>query len=151
MKKQMREIEMSKGDYLGNSSDKSIVFFDGVCNLCNASVQFILKNEQMPTYDFATLQSAYASRLMTQQGIDPTRLNSILLFENGRIYDKSTAVLRICKNLKRPWRYFYYLKIIPRFLLDLVYDGVAKMRYRIFGKKDICMTPTTEIQKRFLI
>jgi predicted DCC family thiol-disulfide oxidoreductase YuxK len=126
--------------------DEHIVLFDGVCNLCNAAVRFILARDPQGRFRFASLQSDVARRLLKGDGPPET----IVLIEAGKIYAKSTAALRIARGLRFPWPLFYGLAVVPLFLRDLVYDWVARNRYRWFGKRDTCMLPTPETRGRFL-
>lgn len=127
-----------------------VIFFDGVCNLCNAAVQFILKRDKAAVFKLAPLQSDAAIQLLADQPVDAAASNSILLLEDGRIYRRSTAALRIAKRLSGAWRLLYVLIIVPAFFRDFIYDLVARNRYRIWGKQDSCMIPAPELQERFL-
>ncbi|WP_413362890.1 thiol-disulfide oxidoreductase DCC family protein [Lysinibacillus sp. 3P01SB] len=124
-----------------------IILFDGICNFCDASVQFIMKRDN-GAFKFASLQSDIGQELVTRhklQGID-----SLVLIEEDKAYTKSTAALRIAKRLKGLWSVLYIGIIIPKPLRDPLYDLFAKNRYRLFGKKDACMLPTKEERARFL-
>lgn len=127
-----------------------VIFFDGVCNLCNAAVQFILKHDRDGVFKLAALQSDAARQLLAGKGIDAPTENSILLFEADRIYTRSTAVLRIARKLKGGWRLLYVLILVPAVLRDYIYNLVARNRYRIWGKQQSCMLPAPEQQQRFL-
>ena len=126
-----------------------IVFFDGVCNLCNASVQWLIKRDQKHQFRFAPLQGETAKLHLkiTDENATP---QSVILFENGKVYQKSTAALRLAVKLGFPWFLAGIFFIIPRFLRDWVYDYIARNRYRWFGKKDACMIPTPELKALFL-
>ncbi|ETI66453.1 thiol-disulfide oxidoreductase DCC family protein [Neobacillus vireti] len=126
-----------------------IILFDGVCNLCNSSVQFILKRDPNGTFKFASLQGEAGQSLLKKYGLN-TNINSFVLIENGEIYLKSTAALRICRKLTWAWRLVAVFLFIPRFIRDLFYELIAKNRYRWFGKKDSCMLPKPEWKSRFL-
>lgn len=124
-----------------------IILFDGICNFCDASVQFIMRRDN-GAFKFASLQSDIGQELVTRhklQGID-----SLVLIEEDKAYTKSTAALRIAKRLKGLWSVLYIGIIIPKPLRDPLYDLFAKNRYRLFGKKDACMLPTKEERARFL-
>ncbi len=124
-----------------------IILFDGICNFCDASVQFIMKRDN-GAFKFASLQSDIGQELVTRhklQGID-----SLVLIEEDKAYTKSTAALRIAKRLKGLWSVLYIGIIIPKPLRDPLYDLFAKNRYRLFGKKEACMLPTKEERARFL-
>ena len=127
-----------------------IILFDGVCNLCNSSVQFIIRNDPKKLFLFASLQSDAASKILLQFRIKKLDLTSILFIENGRIYDKSTAVLKISRKLKGGYPLLYGFIIIPRFMRDWMYQQLANNRYKWFGKKDICMVPSSDLVDRFL-
>ncbi|MFF2445831.1 thiol-disulfide oxidoreductase DCC family protein [Neobacillus sp. NPDC058068] len=126
-----------------------IILFDGVCNLCNSSVQFILKRDPNGTFKFASLQGEAGQSLLKKYGLN-TNINSFVLLENGEIHLKSTAALRICRKLTGAWRLLAVFLIIPRSIRDLFYGIIAKNRYRWFGKKDSCMLPKPEWKSRFL-
>jgi predicted DCC family thiol-disulfide oxidoreductase YuxK len=128
---------------------RSIILFDGVCNFCESSVQFIIKRDPVGHFQFASLQSETGERLLKQLEVK-NHLESLVLIENRRYYKKSTAALKICKNLKGGWKLLYIFRIIPTPIRDFFYDWIAKNRYKWFGKKDSCMIPTTEIRNRFL-
>lgn len=124
-----------------------IILFDGICNFCDASVQFIMKRDG-GVFQFASLQSDIGQELVARfnlQGMD-----SIVLIEDEKAYTKSTAALRIAKKLGRLWPACYIAVIIPKPLRDKVYDWIAKNRYRWFGKKDVCMLPSEKDRARFL-
>lgn len=127
-----------------------VILFDGVCNFCNFWVKAILRLDRRAVFRFASLQSEAAQSLLG--GIDTQRPlpDSILLLEQGRIYSRSTAVLRILNRLGGPWKIAYALIFIPRPVRDAVYGWIAANRYRIFGKRDACMIPTEDVKKRFL-
>ena len=126
------------------------LLFDGVCNLCNGSVQFILKRDTQGRFRFASLQSEAGRRLMTGHGLDPDALSSVVLIEDGRAYQESTAALRIARHLPGAWKLLRVLTIIPRPLRDAAYRLIARNRYRWFGKTETCWLPTPELRARFL-
>lgn len=128
---------------------KAIVLFDGVCNLCNGSVQFIIRRDAAGFFQFASLQGGAGQALMAKYRLEG-EMSSIVLIENDRVYLKSDAVLRICRHLKGGWRLLVIFRIVPRPLRNLVYDFIARNRYRWFGKQDTCMLPTPDIKNRFL-
>ncbi|HUF08347.1 MAG TPA: thiol-disulfide oxidoreductase DCC family protein [Rhodothermales bacterium] len=126
-----------------------VVFFDGVCNLCNGWVRFVILRDPAGVFRFAPLESDAAARAM----VDRTMLassDSIILLRDGRFYTRSGAVLRIVRRLRWPWPVLSALLIIPGFIRDFVYDLVARNRYRWFGRRDECMIPTPEMRDRFL-
>lgn len=130
--------------------DQPIVLFDGVCNLCNAAVQFIIRHDKKNQLMFASLQSERGQRLIAQYNLPLNELNSFIFIENNKAYTRSTGALRVVKKLNGilPWLYCFI--IIPRIFRDSIYDLVGRNRYKWFGKKDECMIPTPELKARFL-
>nr|WP_163537055.1 thiol-disulfide oxidoreductase DCC family protein [Gracilibacillus sp. YIM 98692] len=128
---------------------KKIILFDGVCNLCNQSVQFIMKRDPHHQFQFASLQSEKGQELITQYQI-PSDIDSILLLEDNEYFTKSTAALKIAKILNSPLRYFYFCIIFPRIIRDWLYDLIANNRYKLFGKNTTCMIPKPGDKDRFL-
>ncbi len=133
-------------------SDKEtvIILFDGVCNFCNDSVNFIIERDSQNRFKFAPLQSEIAESLLKKHSIDKAETDSIVLVEGERAFTHSTAALKIARNLDGPWSVFYGFVVVPKFVRDFFYRVFAKYRYRLFGKKDQCMMPTPEIRERFL-
>lgn len=133
-----------------------VILFDGVCNLCNGTVVFIIKRDKRNVFKFATLQSEVAHDLLIpfssneKNQESSNALDSIILLENGKKHTKSSAALRIAKHLSGAYPLLYGLMIIPKFLRDWGYSIIAKNRYKWFGKKESCMIPTPELQKKFL-
>jgi hypothetical protein len=130
--------------------DKGLVMFDGVCNFCNSSINFIIRNDKTDHFRFLTLQSERGQKIIKQYNLDPENLQTVILLENGRIYTRSTAALRIARKLKGGWKIFYGFIIVPAVLRDFFYNIVAKNRYKWWGKKESCMIPTPEVRKKFL-
>lgn len=124
----------------------SIILFDGVCNLCNGSVQFVIERDKQQHFRFAALQSKIGQEHQQKVG----KVDSILLVENGKIYQKSTAALRIARHLDGFWGVFYIFIIVPPFIRNAVYDYIARNRYKWFGKQDSCWMPTPDLKKLFL-
>ena len=135
---------------MDNTEKNSIILFDGVCNLCNASVNFIIKHDKKAHFKFASLQSDAAKELLLQYNSKKINMDSIILIENNNLYEKSTAALRISKKLDNGFRFLYIFTIIPTFIRDYVYNYIAKNRYKWYGKKDACMIPTPELKDKFL-
>jgi predicted DCC family thiol-disulfide oxidoreductase YuxK len=131
-------------------NNNRIILFDGICNLCNASVNFIIKNDKKNRFVFASLQSDVAKEILLQFSEKKLNLNTLIYFENGVLFEKSTAVLKIAKQLRFPWPIFYVFIIIPAFLRDNIYTFIAKNRYKWFGKKATCMIPAPELKSKFL-
>jgi len=127
-----------------------ILLFDGVCNLCNSSVQFILKRDKQQAFRFASLQSEEGQKVLEQFEDTPEDLSSVVLVEDGKLYARSTAALRATRWLSGAWPLLYGFIVLPRPLRDAVYDWIARNRYRWFGKKDQCMIPSPELKSRFL-
>ncbi|AKO95107.1 thiol-disulfide oxidoreductase DCC family protein [Priestia filamentosa] len=126
-----------------------LVLFDGVCNMCNHFVQFVIKRDPKGLFKFASLQSNTGSSILNQYGYRKD-LDSIVLIEGDTLYTESTAILHIISNLTGPVRILSLFKIVPKPLSDRVYQFGAKYRYRLFGKQTSCMIPTEEIKSRFL-
>ena len=128
----------------------AIILFDGVCNFCNGSVNFIIERDPAGYFKFAPLQSEIGEKLLAENRIDKTLTDSVVLIEDGKAYTHSTAALRVARKLDGAWRWFYYLIFVPSFIRDAFYKLFARYRYKLFGKKDECMLPTPEIRARFL-
>lgn len=127
-----------------------IILFDGVCNLCNGSVVFILQWERRPKFKFASIQSETGKQLLAGYGLPPDYAEAVLLIDDGKLYSASTAALKIGQSLRFPWSLLSFAGfLVPRFLRNWVYYQVAKHRYRWFGKQDVCMVPAPELQSRF--
>jgi predicted DCC family thiol-disulfide oxidoreductase YuxK len=127
-----------------------IVLFDGVCNLCAGSVQFIIKRDRNAIFQFASLQSDFGQQQLERFGIDKKLLHSIILINDNQLFQRSDAALEIARKLNGAWPVFYAFKIFPQFFRDSIYNWIARNRYRFFGKKDACWIPTPELKKRFL-
>jgi predicted DCC family thiol-disulfide oxidoreductase YuxK len=127
----------------------SIILFDGICNFCNSSVQFIIKRDPTGYFKFASLQSETGQQLLKQYGVKK-EIDSLIVIEKQNVYIKSSAALQICRKLTGFWRFFSVLRVFPPIVRDYLYDIVAKNRYNWFGKRDSCMLPTAEMKKRFL-
>lgn len=126
-----------------------ILLFDGVCNVCNATVQFVVEHEKAPHIRFASLQSEVGARLVAERGL-PNDVSTVVLVEGDRVYTRSAAAVALLGHLKAPWSWLAVLWLVPRPLRDLGYDIFARLRYRLFGKRDRCMVPTPELRARFL-
>jgi predicted DCC family thiol-disulfide oxidoreductase YuxK len=121
--------------------DQLVVLYDGVCHLCQRSVQFIIRHDKKNKFKFASLQSEFAQNRLSDIHFNNSR-ETIVLLKGTQHFEKSDAVLEIVKNLSGAWPLLYVFKIIPRFLRDAVYTYIANHRYRWFGKSDVCMLPT---------
>ena len=129
--------------------EKKIILFDGVCNLCNSAVAFLIKRDRRDVFRFAPLQTQRGTHLADHCGIATSELTSIALIDGNRCFTMSSAVLRIARELPR-YRLLYPLVVIPKALRDGAYDFVARNRYRWFGRRESCMIPTPEVQSKFL-
>ena len=127
-----------------------ILLFDGVCNLCNASVQLIIRIDKKGVLKFASLQSETGQTLLRKFNLPTENFKTLVLVTGDKYFVKSDVVLEISKLLGGNWRFFYVLKIIPKPIRDFLYSLVSKNRYKIWGKRDYCMMPTPELKQRFL-
>jgi predicted DCC family thiol-disulfide oxidoreductase YuxK len=127
-----------------------VIVFDGVCLLCDRSVQFVLAHDRRRLYRFAAVQGTAGSQLMRSHGLDPEAPTSMLLVEDGRVWTESDAVLRIAAGFGGAWRLTALVRLVPRALRDAIYRFVARHRYRWFGKRDRCMLPDARTAERFL-
>ncbi len=132
-----------------NNSQK-IVLFDGVCNLCNGAVQFILKRDKENKFLFGSLQGHTGRAYLNKYKFPSDTYNSFILIEGERVYTRSTAALRVLKHLGGAWGMLYAFIIIPRFIRDSIYNIIARNRYKWFGKKDECPLPSPETKSKFL-
>lgn len=131
--------------------NKKIILFDGVCNLCNSSIQFVIKRDKGDVFRYAALQSDIGQQLTSERGIDISQIDSIILIEPGiAYYTKSDAALEIGSHLKGYRTLSKSLKWIPAPIRNVVYDFVARNRYKWYGKQDACMIPTPELKAKFL-
>ncbi|HSB91612.1 MAG TPA: DCC1-like thiol-disulfide oxidoreductase family protein [Flavitalea sp.] len=135
---------MTEGDI------KPIILFDGVCNLCQGSVQFVLKHDTRRQFLFASLQSPVAIKLLGKFKTNSALPDSFVLIENGILFTRSTAALRVCRRLNSALPLLYAFIIIPKFVRDAVYNLIARNRYKWFGKSNECWLPTRELSARFL-
>ena len=133
-----------------DTSGKIVILFDGVCNLCNGAVQFIIKKDKTSKFLFASLQSDFGQSHLQKFGLDPSKLHSIIALDNGKFYERSDAALKIASGLAQPWPMLGVFRIIPRFFRDWIYDLISKNRYKMFGKRESCMIPTPELKGRFV-
>ncbi|MEY4530875.1 MAG: hypothetical protein RLZZ156_1596 [Deinococcota bacterium] len=127
-----------------------ILFFDGVCNLCNRTVQWVIRQDAQQHVQFAALQSETAKLKLGAFSIDLEKLESLVFLEDGVVYTHSDAALRLARVLGSPWSWVGILVFAPKFIRDAVYRFIAKNRYAWFGKQESCMMPTPELKKRFL-
>jgi len=130
--------------------EQPIILFDGVCNFCNGAINFLLRHDKKGVFRFAPLQSLAGQSLLKEYGLVTKDFDSFVLIDNGKVYKKSSASLRVMNKLPWYWKEAQILRIIPTALRDAIYDFIAKNRYKWFGKKEQCMVPTAEIRSRFL-
>lgn len=131
-------------------SGKKIILFDGVCNLCNSSVQFVIRHDKQNQFIFGSFQGNAGQEYLRQFNLPSGNFNSFMLLEDEKLYTESTAALRVCKHLGGVWGILYGLIIIPKFIRDAGYRFIAKNRYKWFGKKELCWVPTPALKEKFL-
>jgi predicted DCC family thiol-disulfide oxidoreductase YuxK len=129
---------------------KSIILFDGVCNFCNKTVNIIIKHDRADKFRFAPLQSVYSQDMLFKFGLSQQALSSVILIEEGQLFTKSDAVIKIAHQLSGWPQLFFYMKWIPKVIRNFFYDVLAKYRYRLFGKQISCMVPSKKNQDKFL-
>jgi predicted DCC family thiol-disulfide oxidoreductase YuxK len=129
---------------------RGIILFDGVCNLCNGAVNFVIKRDKKSVFKFAAIQSEEAKNLMMEGDFQSEDLKTFILLLNERFYTKSTAALKVCRYLSGLWPMLYWFMIIPKFIRDFIYNIISRNRYKWFGRKESCMIPTPEFQSKFL-
>jgi predicted DCC family thiol-disulfide oxidoreductase YuxK len=132
------------------SKDHKIILFDGVCNLCNGAVTYIIKRDKKNLFKLAALQSEIGRELTSKFNIDTSKVDSIILIDGEKHYEKSSAALRIAKYLSGAYPLLFGFMVVPKFIRNAVYDYIAKNRYKWFGKKESCMIPTAELKSKFL-
>lgn len=132
------------------SSSQPILLFDGVCNLCNESVQWVIRHDPHAKFRFTSLQSAIGQALLEKYKLPTAELNTVVLVDGAKALTRSDVPLHIFAKIGGAWRLMIVFYIIPKFLRDAVYDWIARNRYRWFGKKEACWLPTPELKTRFL-
>lgn len=130
--------------------DKPVILFDGICNYCNGVVNFIIRQDKKKVFLFATLQSNFGQNILKENNLPLDVFETFLLIDNGKLYKKSTAGLKLYNKLPWYWKWTQIFWIVPKFFRDWVYNIIAKNRYKWFGKKEKCMVPTAELRARFL-
>ncbi|HET9136637.1 MAG TPA: thiol-disulfide oxidoreductase DCC family protein [Candidatus Kapabacteria bacterium] len=128
----------------------AVVIFDGICNFCNSSVNFVIDHDPDQRYKFAASQSESGQKLLTEYNIAALASDTFILIEEGNAFTRSTAALRIAKHLRGPWKLCYGFIVIPRPIRDVVYQFISRNRYKWFGRKETCRIPTAEERARFL-
>lgn len=132
------------------TQNKKIILFDGVCNLCNGSVIFMIKRDKKDVLRYAALQTEIGQEMVEKYKIDTSKIDSIILIDNDKYYYKSTAALRIARHLSGAYPLLAVFLILPAFMRDWIYDIIARNRYKWFGKKESCMIPTPELKSKFI-
>lgn len=127
-----------------------LVLFDGVCNLCNGFVQFVIRRDPKAVFRFASLQSAFGRNQLMLHHLDPQALHSVIVIADGKMYQRSAAVLRIASSLPGAWPVLGVFRFFPRFMMDGLYNIVASSRYKWFGRQAACMLPDPALKSRFL-
>jgi predicted DCC family thiol-disulfide oxidoreductase YuxK len=133
-----------------NTFHHPVILFDGICNFCNAGVNFIIKQDKKNIFRFAALQSEAGQKMLEQFQLQKEEFDSFVLVDNGKVYQKSSAGLRVYGKLPWYWKWTQLAWVTPRFIRDAVYGFIAKNRYKWFGKKEQCMIPDNNIRSRFL-
>ena len=131
-----------------NDAGKTIVLFDGVCNLCNGVVQFIIRNDQAGVFQFASQQSEAGQKLLELHKLPA--MDTVVLIDGDKVFTRSDAVLEILRRLPARWSWLSAFRIVPKFLRDAVYKLIGRYRYNIFGRREACWLPTPELRARFL-
>ena len=131
-------------------AQKKIILFDGVCNLCNSSVQFVIRHDKHNQFMFGSFQGKAGQEYLKQFKLPFGDFNSFMLLEDDKLYTESTAALRVCKHLGGLWKLLYGFLIVPKFIRDGVYRFIARNRYKWFGKNETCWVPTPSLKEKFL-
>ena len=126
-----------------------LILFDGVCNFCNSSINFIIDHDPEKHFKFAPLQSDLGQSILKQFNKNTDDFDSVILLKNNQLFQKSDAAIEIAKNLSGAWKYLAVFGVLPTFFLNFFYDIIAKNRYKIFGKTETCRMPTPELRERF--
>jgi predicted DCC family thiol-disulfide oxidoreductase YuxK len=129
--------------------NKPVILFDGVCNLCNNSVQFVIKRDKQNRFQFASLQSEFGQNILSQHKLSPGDFDSFFLLEKDMLFTKSTGALKVLSQLNN-WRWAWIFLFVPKFIRDGIYSFIARNRYRWFGKREACWLPTPELKAKFL-
>lgn len=131
-------------------NEYKIILFDGVCNFCNASVNYIMSHDKNNIFKFAALQSPAGIELQKKFSLDPKDLSSFILINNNHYFKKTTAALKVAKDFGFPWNITYALILIPPFIRNIAYNIIARYRYKWFGRREVCRVPTAEEREKFL-
>jgi predicted DCC family thiol-disulfide oxidoreductase YuxK len=131
-------------------TEHPVILFDGECNLCNGAVQLVIRNDKKDLFRFASLQSEFAKNALANFEIDSSDMKTFILSQDGKMFSRSTAALRVAKKLSGVWPLLYGFMIVPKFIRDGVYNFISRNRYTWFGKRDSCWMPTPDLRKKFL-
>jgi len=142
--------DLAKDSLIVKSIAYPLVLFDGVCNFCSSTVIFIIKRDPKKIFKFASLQSSVGQELLKKFNLPMDIFETFILIEGNDCSIKSTATLKIAKRLHRLWPLLYVFIIIPRFIRDFIYNLIARNRYKLFGKREVCFVPTNDIKERFI-
>ncbi len=129
---------------------RQLIFFDGVCSLCNASIDFVMRRDKKHLFLVGALQDGISKKILSSYAVKKDYLDSLVLLQHGQLYYRSTAALKIARNLSGPWPILYPLIYLPGWLRDSVYNWISKNRYKWFGKSDTCRLPSPGEKARFL-
>ncbi len=132
------------------NDDSGIILFDGVCNLCNRFVKFIIVKDRLKKIHFSPLQKESTKELLRKFNIDFSKLDTVIYIKDEKVFAKSSAALHVLKDIGGIWKLFFVFIIVPKFIRDFIYSIVVRNRYRIFGKSDSCMIPSEKDKARFL-
>ena len=135
---------------MNDERNHPVILFDGVCNFCNAGVNFIIRQDKKNIFRFAALQSEAGQKLLAKHNLPMKEFESFVLIDEGKVYQKSSAGLKVYGKLPWYWKWTKVFWLVPKFIRNTVYDFIAKNRYRWFGKKEQCLIPTQEVKNRFL-
>lgn len=133
-----------------NETKNPVILFDGVCNLCNASVQWVLRRDKKAIFRFASLQSPSGGAILKKLGLPTDKFDSIVLVDGEKHFTRSAAAIKIASKLGGFWQIFIVFRLLPSFLRDGLYDFIARNRYRWFGRRETCWLPSPELKSRFL-
>jgi predicted DCC family thiol-disulfide oxidoreductase YuxK len=131
-------------------NEHPVILFDGVCNLCSSSVQFVIKRDTKNVFRFASLQSDFSQQTLREHHLSQKDFDSFVLLKNNKVYTNSTGALMVFRELNWAWPLLYSLMIIPSFIRNAIYKFIARRRYKWFGKKEECWLPSTELKKKFI-
>ena len=145
-----QEAPAKENKALARAAGRDIILFDGVCNLYNGAVDFILDRDPAGRFAFASLQSEAGRQLLETYGLSTQDFDSVVLLQQGKVYRKSRAALQVAAQLKGGWKWLQVFKIVPPFIGDAVYNFIGRNRYRFFGRRENCRLPTPDIRNRFL-